>query len=164
MGFTLSWFILCFLNYLQNDLSHKKVQTRSLCLWSLTFINLLSAVNGYEGSMKIMRQCLCFWVFNGNRPATVCVFCALVRTGSRACMEDICRFQTTWETACLFKCHCDGVFEEWEGNIQWQTGQWPHPSEMNPAGRGPSPGTQLLNHTQSVYIHFHNRVIGRLLH
>lgn len=73
----LSWFILCFLNYLQNDLSHKKVQTCSLCLWSLTFVNLSSALNGYERSMKIMRQCLCFWVFNGNRPATVCLFCAL---------------------------------------------------------------------------------------
>lgn len=75
MGFTLSWFILCFLNYLQNDLSHKKVQTCSLCLWSLTFINLMSALNGYEGSMRIMKQCLCFWVCS----ATVCVFYVLVQ-------------------------------------------------------------------------------------
>lgn len=74
-------------------------------------------------------------------------------------MEDICRFQTIWETACLSMCQCDGGFEEWEGGIQWQTGQWPHSSVMNPAERGLRPGKQPLNHIQCVYMHFCNQVI-----
>lgn len=100
LRFKLSWFILCVLNYLQNDLSHKKVQTCSLCLWSLTFINLLSALKGCGGNMKIMKQCLCFWVLSGNRPATVCMFCVLVQIALCTRVQDICMFQTIWGTVC----------------------------------------------------------------
>lgn len=52
----------------------RKYKHVSLCLWSLTFVNLLSALN--ELNTKIMRHCLCLGVFNGNKPATVCLFCA----------------------------------------------------------------------------------------
>lgn len=156
----MTWFILCFLNYLPNDLSHKKVQTCSLCLWSLTSVNLLSALNGYDGSMKIMMQCLCFRVFCGHRPATVCLFCTLVHIGFHTWM-DICRFQTMWEAARLSKCQCDGGFEEWEADIEWQTGQWPHPSEINPAEWGLRSGKKLLNYTKCVYLLCGKRFIVR---
>lgn len=148
----MSWFVLCYLNYLQNDRSHKKVGTCSLCLWSLTSVNLLSALNGCEGSMKIMKECVCLLVFSGKGPLTVCVFCVLSCECGRVhthVWRTSVDFSDVRQPVCPLVSVTEGVWGMRGGDIQWQTGQWPHSAEMNPVERGMRPGTQLLNHTDS---------------
>lgn len=43
-----------------------------------------------------MKQCLCFWVLSGNRPATVCMFCVLVQIALCTRMQDICERQSVY--------------------------------------------------------------------
>lgn len=147
--------------YKKKNLSHKKVQTWSSCLWSLTFVNLLSALK--ELSMEIMRHCLRLWVFNGNKPATVCAcfvlpgefFKARVFLSPFFSWMGGCRLQTTWETACQRlgrECYSG------------RRGSNPICLRWSLQRGGSRLGTQLCSNKHSVHMHFDERSIIQSLH
>lgn len=57
-------------------------------------------------------------MFSSNKLATICMLCV---TGSVHIYGGHRKVYA--QTACPSKCQCDGVFEEREGDIQWQTEQ-----------------------------------------
>lgn len=120
-------------------------------------------LNGCEGSMGIMKQCLCFWVLSGIRSATVWVFYVLVLIGGPQCVsEHMSLSDRPCEPTSNLYIVCEALRN---GRVHTVADGALTPFVwMNPAERSLRPGSQLLNHTQRVNMHVHDRAISRLPH
>lgn len=83
-------------------------------------------LNGCEGSMGIMKQCLCFWVLSGIRSATVWVFYVLVLIGGPECVsEHMSLSDRPCEPTSNLYIVLVWSFEEWEGAYSGRQGADP---------------------------------------